>query len=282
MAARFIPLILLTSLALIPRIVNGQDRQTDEISRLLFDAYIARPGKINTSTILAASHIVADRGRESGFWKEVLAELKSGDEHSEVGCVRILGSMLADDASARDALRRQKETGEISASIPSVHLGKEVAAELLARARKADRFRIDHYTIALTRARVPEARELFAAILNARTGATPADIAAGVAVPTGFYHMDGTRFHAAVGLAQLGDASGVEWLIANCEDPHGFVQNARPYFADRGGSIGTCCQAALQQLSDKRDLTTKPEWEVWWKTVDQTTLISRPVQFADP
>jgi hypothetical protein len=281
MAGRWRVLIL-SSLALLPAAAGAQDRPPDEISKLLFETYLDGPRKINTSTIMAASVIVADQGRRSGFWKEVLAELRSGDEHSEVNCVRILGNMLADDAAARDAIRRQKETGEVSAAIPSVHLGPEVVAELLKRGKKADRFRIDHYTVALARARVPEAREFFAAILSAKTGPTTADIAAGVDAPAGFRHMDGTRFHAAVGLAQLGDAAGIEWLIANCEDPNGFVQHARPHFADRGGSIGTCCVASLQQLSEQRDLTTKAQWEGWWKAADRPLVAGRAVQFIDP
>jgi hypothetical protein len=211
----------------------------------------------------------------------VLAELKSGDEHSEGHCVRILGNMLATDAAARDAIRRQKETGEVGAWNPTVHLGPEVVSELVARARRADRNRIDHYVIALARARVSEARELFSAVLTARRG-VPADAAPGADVPTGFYHMDGPRFHAAVGLAQLGEAAGAQWLIANCEDPNGYVQHARPYFADRTGSIGTCCQAALMQLSEKREPMSKAEWEAWWQAADPSQLKLRAVQFVDP
>jgi hypothetical protein len=282
MAGRWIVLIFATAQALLSGIAAAEDRSPDEISQLLFETYLNGPRKINTSTILAASVIVADRGRRSGFWKEVLAELKSNDEHSEVHCVRILGNMLADDAAARDTIRRQKETGEVSASIPSVHLGPQVVAELLARGKNADRHRIEHYTIALARARVPEARDFFTSILDAKIQLNPFGAPAGVDVPTGFRHMDGTRFHAAVGLAHLGEPAGYEWLIANCEDPNGFVQHARPYFADRGGSIGTCCQAALQQLSDKRDLTTKADWEAWWRTADRGALVSRAVVFADP
>jgi hypothetical protein len=280
MSVRWIWVVLVASLAVLPTIAGGQDRPPDEISKLLFDAYLARPGKINTSTIMAASVIVADEGRRSGFWKDVLAELKSDDEHSEVHCVRILGNMLATDAAARDQIRRQKATGEVSASISAVYLGPEVVEELLERGKKADRFRIDHYTIALARARVPEPRDFFASILSAKTG--PAIAAAGEDVPAGFRHMDGTRFHAAVGLAQLGDPAGVQWLIANCEDPNGFVSHARPYFADHGGSIGTCCQAALQQLSERMDPTTKAEWAAWWKTADKSLLMDRAVQFVDP
>jgi hypothetical protein len=282
MAGRWIFLVLLAQVASIPQMVAAQERAPDELSQLLFDTYLARPGKHNTPTVMAASQIVADRGRESGFWKNVLAELKTNDEHSEVNCVRILGNMLAMDASARDALRRQKETGEISASIQSVRLGPEVAKELLERANKADRFLSDHYTIALARARVPEAREFLASILVARRGPAAPPIAGREDAPAGFYHLESTRFHAAVGLAQLGDAAGIDWLIANCEDINGDVSSARPYAASPGGSLDSCCVAALRQLSDKMDLTTRAEWEAWRKTADKSLLPSRPVWLLDP
>src|SRR5262245_28761636 len=133
MRGRWILLIVLALVASLPRIAAAQERAPDEISQLLFDAYLARQGKINTSTVLAASQIVAERGRDSGFWRNVLEELKRNDERNEIACVRILGNMLAADASARDALRRQQETGELFAVTPSVRLGKEVAQELLER-----------------------------------------------------------------------------------------------------------------------------------------------------
>jgi hypothetical protein len=281
MAWRNMTLFLVALLACVPRLASAQDRPPDEISQLLFDTYLARAGKFNTSTVIAASHIVAERGRESGFWRNVLAELMTGDEHSEVHCVRILGNMLATDAAARDTIRRQKETGETSARIASVNLGPEVVAELLARGQKADRFRIDHYTIALARARVPEARDFFTSILRAEFPQPQGEDQG--TVPAGrVYHLQTTRYHAAVGLAQLGERAGVEWLIAHSEDIQGDVSSARPYGSSRGGSLGSCCVAALEQLSEKRDLTTKAEWEAWWKTADKRALLKRAVALADP
>jgi hypothetical protein len=281
MRGRWIVLVVLALVASLHRIAAAQERAPDEISQLLFDAYIARPGKINTSTVMAASQIIADRGRESGFWKNVLAELQKGDERNEIGCVRILGNMLAGDASARDALRRQKESGELLASTPSIRLGKEVVAELLERANKADRFRSDHYAIALARAKVPDAREYLASILIARRAPAPPAVAGGESAPVGFYHLESTRFHAAVGLAQLGDAAGLEWLIAHCHEVNGHVSHARPYGTSQGGSLGSCCTAALQQLSGESSLTARAEWEAWAKTADKSLLTVRSVPLED-
>lgn len=147
-------------------LAQRRDDYPDEISQQLFDTYLARRGKINVSTFRAAAHIVAERGRMIGFWKTILAELQKGDENSEVGCVYVLGKMLAVDAHARDVMRREKETGEIGQWRPSVCLGPEVVQELVRRGQQTERSRVDQYAIALARARVAEATEFFRMILR--------------------------------------------------------------------------------------------------------------------
>lgn len=83
--------------------------------------------------------------------------------------------MLATDAAARDAIRRQNETGEASAWGPTACLAPDVVTELLKRAQQADRFRIDHYTIALARSRASEAIEFFRSILTTPVPNNPFD-----------------------------------------------------------------------------------------------------------
>jgi hypothetical protein len=161
-----------------------------------------------------------------------------------------------------------------------VYLGPEVVAELLERGIKAERHRIDHYVIALARARAPEARDFFTMVLDQRRPIPPGT-PPGVDFPAGFRYSDGARFHAAVGLAHLGQPAGYQWLVANCEDPNGHVQFARPYFADRS-DIGICCRAALRQLSGGKTLATRGEWEAWWRLVKPEELIGRVVQSVDP
>ena len=177
---------LVASLACVPQGVSAEETtdQPDQLSQMLFDTYLAHGGKANTTTVMAASHIVAERGRNTGFWREVLAELRKENEQSEIGCVQFLGKMLAIDAAARDVIRREKETGEIGQWRASVSLGSEVVAELVSRGEKADRFRADHYAIALARARVPDAINFFRMILRDE-GAE--------------HHLDSTKFHAARG-----------------------------------------------------------------------------------
>ena len=276
-AHRTTPLVCLAVATAFFGTAIAQDLTSDELTRQLFEQYVARQGKINTESVLAATHLVAERGRQNGFWRNVLAELQHNDGQSEIGCVRVLGKMLATDAAARDAIRRRNETGEVSAWAPTVCLAPDVITELLKRAQHADRFRIDHYTIALARSRTPEAKEFFRSILSTPVPNNPFDERS-----TGPYHLTTTRFHAAVGLAQLGESDGLEWLIANCEDTSGSVMNARPKGAPPGGGLGACCTESLRQLSGERTRTSKFEWRAWLTTADKKTLPKHAVIFGDP
>jgi hypothetical protein len=240
--------------------------QPDELCQMLFDTYIAGKGKLNTSTVMAASHIVAERGRNTGFWKVVLRELLRGQEQSEIGCVRVLGKMLAIDAAARDAIRREKETGQVGQWAASVCLGPEVVKELITRGSAADRLRVDHYAIALSRARVPETTEFFRMILRDDSGQD---------------YLAGTKFHAAVGLAQIGEPDGFVWLIKNSEDPLPTVSNAWPSRVSNL-NLDTCSVAALRDLSGERNLKSKQEWESWWDKVDKRGIPKNPVSMDDP
>ena len=92
------------------------------------------------------------------------------------------------------------------------------------------------------------------------------------------------RFHAAVGLAQLAHPTGFEWLIANSGTMRGplpRVSNAwPPRVPDL--NLNTCCVAALRHLSGENKLSTRQEWQTWWKTVDKKLLPKSHVTLVDP
>ncbi len=240
---------------------NGEE--PDRLCQMLFDEYVVSRGKINTSTRMAAAHIVAERGRTNGFWKDVFAALPTGDVKREIACVRVLGKMLEHDAIARDAQRRFERTGEVQQARPSICVGEDVVKELIARGAKAEDGLADHYAIALARARVPEARELFRKMLAGEPG------------------LVGDGFHAAVGLAQLGDPAGFEWLIARSTDPTHTVSNAWPRRVP-SYNLDVCCAAALQELVGQGAPRTRPEWQAWWNQVDKAKLAPGRVDFVEP
>jgi len=261
-------LLWLACLVGVVGLVTAQEaqREPDRICKLLFDTYVARRGKVNTETVMAASHIIAERGRNNGFWRDVLRELQEGNDESEIGCVRILGEMLSVDALARDVIQREKETGEVGQWFASVCLGGEVVDELISRGRKADRFRLEHYVIALAWARVPEAADFFRTIL---------------ADDDGKHYTLTAKFHAALGLAQLGQPDGYEWLIAKSSESPGTVAMAWPSGIS-GSNLGTCCGAALQHLAGPEGLTDPADWKKWRGQADKDSLPKGPVDIVEP
>ncbi len=84
--------------------------EPDAICAALFREYIAGPHMIPTEDVLAASDLIASRGRTTGFWNSVLEGMRSAKGWDEALCVRILGKMLEDDAQAREILRSTPRT----------------------------------------------------------------------------------------------------------------------------------------------------------------------------
>ena len=60
---------LVASLACVPLGVSVEEDtdQPDHLSQMLFDTYLVHGRMVNTSTVMAASHIVAERGRNTGY-----------------------------------------------------------------------------------------------------------------------------------------------------------------------------------------------------------------------
>lgn len=262
------PWVVLTGFALLFGMglsARDAEPQQDQLCRMLFDTYMTGRGKIQTRTITAASHIIAERGRDSGFWQHVLGELRKNNESSELGCVRVLGKMLEVDALARDVIRREKETEQVGQWRASVCLGPEVVGELISHGEKADSSDVGHYAIALARARVPEAADLFRMIL--RDGADR-------------YDVDTAKFYAAVGLAQLGDSAGIAWLIAQSENRNLDIRDAYPRGV-RHSKSDTYVTLALRQLTGQQNLTTRQEWEAWWERADSKAYPKRRVEIMD-
>jgi hypothetical protein len=146
-----------------------------------------------------------------------------------------------------------------------VNLGPEVVDTLIARGEQADRLSVHHYATALARARVPQTTNFFQTILRDDTGK---------------HHMPSAKFYAAVGLAQLGEHSGYEWLIENSGDTLPIVEDAWP----RGvanNNMDSCCQAALRHLTGKSDIKSKTDWQIWWQQVGKAAPLTGRVYIVD-
>jgi hypothetical protein len=255
---------VIPSVAVLTATVAATSRgsEPDLLCQMLFDEYVVGRGKVNGPTRTAATHIVAERGRGCGFWRNVLEELRKDDERTEMGCVRVLGEMLEIDALARDVL----SSGKPGAWRPSIELGSEVVQELIARGGKADRFRVIHFAVALARARVPEANALLRSLLEDDEGKN---------------HMAGAQFHAALGLAQCGDPAGYRWLIDHASDRTDTVSNAKPEHA-ASLSLDVCCIAALQDLSGQSTLNRQEDFEAWWRLTGEAAPPHGLVRLVEP
>lgn len=221
--------------------------ETDEICQLLFDEYVVPKAKGYRSE--AAQELIADRGRMTGFWKPVLEELRKNDSRSALSCLDILGLMLQGDANARDYLK----SGAMTAMVQRVCLPTGVVPELMTFAEKPDNNLLDHYIIALARARDERCKDFFTEILKGQEGRS---------------HSKSEQFHAAVGLANLADPAGVEWLIQHCENANGSVYLAAPP-ARTTWSLEKSSTIALQSLASRTDISSKKGFEEWWATVSK-------------
>lgn len=234
-----------------------ESSKPDPICQALFDAYIVRRGKIASEDILAASDLIASRGRSTGFWKQVREGLRRADRDTDERVyVHILGNMLAEDARARE----NTESGNAGQTqgVPFISLPKEVVPELISRAQKAEGA-LDAYVIALCRARDPRAEEF---LLNT---VEQSNIMKKNKDDLGVRHNLSIGFHAALGLAEIGNATGLEWLIAHSDDDSRTVSFAWPQRVP-DYSLRSCAIAALRTLSGQPTLNTKAEFNTWWKT----------------
>lgn len=233
--------------------------ETDEICQLLFDTYIVTNYKIDTAEIDAAQEIIASRGRMRGFWNPVLEELRKNNDWSQARCLDILGCMLESDASARDNIR----SGAMTAAIQLVCLPSDVVPELIARARESKPTLLDHYMIALARARDERCKDFFLEIINNQDTNS---------------RYKSTQFHAAVGLANLSDPAGVEWLIQHCEGFSDSVWVAVPWGTR---NLDTCCVLALRAVSARADLAGKDEFGEWWQKEPRPYVPKSIIRYID-
>lgn len=254
-------------LTCIPFAAPAQEPQPtpDPLCQLLFDRYVVGMNKVDSDTMNAAQHLIASNGRRNGFWRVVLERIRLGDEDSEPNCVEILGKMLAWDAIARDSIQEVASGGPVPQLVQSIYLGPEVVNELLERAQITDRRRLRWYAVALVRARTPTTAEFFKKILRD----DHQDLSSGT-----------LQFHAAVGLAQIGDASGYEWLIAQSENPRGFISGGLPSGA-QSGNLDACCLRALQQMVNDDTKKTKQDWVIWWASLDKKAIPKGVVELVD-
>ncbi len=203
--------------------------------------------KVNSDDRTAACHLLSSAARHEHRWRIILEELRQG-RAEERTCLQVLGKIAAVDARARAILAMPPEERNKVAWMADIALDDAVVPELLTRAEAADRHIVDHYVIALARARDPRTIEFLRHVLSDDQGKN---------------HLIASRFHAAVGLANLSDPAAIEWLIANGDARQGMITNAWPAkVCDT--ELSTSCVQALRYLTHQFGLASKSDWQKWW------------------
>lgn len=209
--------------------------------------------RINSTTVHAAMQMVAD----NGDWKIVLEELESGRCGSEVHCIKVLGMMTEKEAQWRRLVELHYRGEYRSAMMMGPrrpYVPTELVPILLRRAGR-DKENLRQYVIALAQSRDERAREFFIRILQNASGDMK---------------VEGAAFHAAVGLANLHEPAGIEWLIEHSEVNNKSVNDAWPT-GTPGRLMDVACDQALVRLSGRYsngECTCSrgvEYWRKWWE-----------------
>jgi hypothetical protein len=240
--------------ALVPRThATTQPAGTDPICELLFSEYVQKQGHYPEEWH-AAVCLIAARGRaHNGFWREVRDTYRTAADPVAERCVLILGKMLAVDAHGREIVAEEKRTSrryEGAWAGPYIVLPDEVVDLIVGRALQSSGPSRRAHLLALVQSADPRAIPVFAQVLG--PGATV---------------NEENMLLAAIGLANLGQERGVEWLIEHCELDRWFGLPPATIGNTRSPWLDEPCQTALRLLSGhhvRRD--SSANWQQWWQT----------------
>ena len=294
-------LIVFLALCSVPvRIASAQTQAVqnelvaDAVTEQLFREYVIGRGRIPTASVNAAIELVAARGSNPPFIKTVLAEFEktceagNGARTIKRNLLELLSKMLAVEGGRRwhyeDA--RRTRSGELSAAIvtptPSLdgdqrlYAESEILSHLIARGRQADRHEIDAFVLAVRQAHHPQGEEFLLDVLR-----NPPDSRGKWPDNVGGTWMD-AKFHAAVGLAELGEHAGVEWLIGQSRS-NDFGVGSMSAFLSRaphrkaiGGNLRESCLHALADLLGQPATDRTAPLEAWW-TANKSQFEPKPV-----
>lgn len=221
----------------------------DVVCEALLHEYVLNTGKIESRPVNAATELLGVRGRSKDYWRVVLRHFKETDSTGRTAIqssrlLTVLTIMLGYDGQARWLLSRPDDLRN-SAWVPHIILSEEVLDAIIEQASSADRNHLDAHVIAVTVAHDPRARPFLKSIVEGKDERVD----------------QGTRFHAAVGLAELGDVAGFRWLVES--NPMGEIWSV-PHF---DAPTGSCLESRVRALNDLTGLkkSTIEEWQAWWK-----------------
>lgn len=238
------------------------DDPVDRLAWELTERYITQVGKIPTDQIRAATILVGASLRHDPALVRSLSKSLGqhcGNEGTLIIRRKILSVFRRAFESTGGAARWSDQSDSTRRQVELFALPDEdaVLAQIIRCGRTADRSDIDNYVLALRAAHHPATSDFLRDVLRHETKWKD--------------HQGGSwgdaKFHAAVGLAELGDAAGWNWLIA-AATPNEFGIDDTVY---RGahvsvttGSLRANCKAALMDLAGLQ--VAPASWTDWWQT----------------
>jgi hypothetical protein len=237
--------------------------ENDVVCQKLLDEYILKPGKIPSDDIDAAVQLITSRAK-LGFWRTVFKQFQEskGNDYAENNLLKILTKMLANDGYD-NWLRDHPEEAKQSAIARWFHLPDEVLDTVIARAKEASPQKFDAYVVAIVAANDKRSKDFLLETLRAGEAANlpvpAANLGARPPRDPKFILFD-VQFHAAVGLAELGEPAGLTWLVESRPAPG--LSKVLHWFGE--GDLLKSRIRSLQDLTGLK-LETLEEWQAWWK-----------------
>jgi len=261
----------------------------------LYGQYVARVGKIESSSVQAAIVLVAARGHGVPEFRELLrkdfatSRQEDAQRYDSRKLLALITAVLERDGGIRWQREEEKRTGVPQQRVRPSHddLDREslLLADVIKYGRECGRSEIDHFTFAVRLAHHPQGKQFLLDVLHnpvdrdnpfdgadTTKGQWPDNVGGG---------WEEARFYAAVGLAELGVEDGVRWLIEHAR-PNDFGLDGsvdrHPHASTRTSSLCANCNAVLYDLSGLRSQGdgSQQDWDDWWHN-NAATFTPRPV-----
>jgi hypothetical protein len=261
----------------------------------IYREYIVPVGKFETDSVKAAIELVAVRSERQPKFRDLLrkdfatSRQQNNDGYDSRKLLSLITAVLDRDGAKRwqfeETKRLASPAQRVLLSSDDLYRESPLLADTIKYGRKCGRSEIDDFTFAVRQAHHPQGEQFLLDVLhNPVDQGKPIQGAVGA---TGKW-PDNTggswlaaRFHAAVGLAELGVEDGVKWLIEHAK-PNDFGIDSS-VDSHRHALVGTSslranCIAVLYNLSgivSKGD-GSQQDWDEWWHE-NATSLAPHPV-----
>ncbi len=257
----------------------------------LFESHVMAQGKIDSEQVIAAIKLVASQGaKDTEFRQRIMNEFDKACDSQNTSTRRqnliaVMSLMLTEEASDRWRFelatnsdpRSQSAIAAVQNDPEFLYQKSEMIERLINRSRQVGSGDIDRIVMAIRNAHHPLGKAFLLEVLCNRkaggdpfgwqwTNAMPPDSSKQWTDAMGGSWRD-AKFHAAVGLAELGESIGVEWLIAAVQ-PNDFGMDGTVFQGmhqlEPTGSLRKNARLVLADLFGIAPTDDPSELKTWW------------------